>query len=514
MEATETVTQQYKRGNLISITPERGVVTLYGYGISVRVDRGHLILQDGVGPIRRFSRFARVGHRLKRVVVIGSDGHVSLAALRWLTDQSASFIMLERDGQVLATTGPVSPTDVRLRRAQALAHQSGIAMPIARELIDQKLQGQAHLVEKYFHNSIAVEGIAKARRRLSSAKSNDEIRSCEAQGAQLYWNAWHQLPVNYPRVDLPRVPEHWRIFGSRMSSLTTSPRLAVNPPNAMLNYLYAILESEARLALAALGLDPGLGVLHNDLRSRDSLACDLMEPVRPQVDAFLLDWLNRSPLRRDWFFEQRDGNCRLMASFAAILSESAEIWKRAVAPFAEGIARAIWPRSGSPSTPLTHARRRVTRGSIVEVPQKSKPTETNFCGICGTNIKAAYRYCRECAPTVWRENVMKASKIGRQNTHKPEAQARRAETQRRQNAALRAWSPTDLPVWLDEKFYREHVQPRLRNIQVPTIQSGISVSEPYAFRIRQGTCVPHPRHWVALAKLAEPSNPAGVTLAL
>jgi len=32
----------------------------------------------------------------------------------------------------------------------------------------------------------------------------------------------------------------------------------------MLNYLYAVLESEARFAAAALGLDPGLGVLHVD----------------------------------------------------------------------------------------------------------------------------------------------------------------------------------------------------------------------------------------------------------
>jgi CRISPR-associated endonuclease Cas1 len=302
-----------------------GVVTLFGYGISVRVERGHLVLEDGIGPNRRYSRFAKVGHRLKRVVVIGSNGYVSLAALRWLADQNTSFVMLERDGRVLATTGPVSPSDVRLRRAQAVAHQSGIALPIARELIDQKLQGQAHLIEKHFRNSIAVEGIVRARKRLANAESRDDIRSCEAQGAQLYWKAWHELPVNYPRIDLPRVPDHWRVFGSRMSPLTTSPRLAVNPPNAMLNYLYAMLESEARLALAALGLDPGLGVLHNDLRSRDSLACDLMEPVRPQVDAFLLDWLNRGPLRRDWFFEQRDGNCRLMAVFAAKLSESAEI---------------------------------------------------------------------------------------------------------------------------------------------------------------------------------------------
>jgi CRISPR-associated protein Cas1 len=84
----------------------------------------------------------------------------------------------------------------------------------------------------------------------------------------------------------------------------------------MLNYLYALLESESRLALAALGLDPGIGVLHVDTQARDSLACDLVEPIRPQVDAYLLDWIGREPLQREWFFEQRDGTCRLMGSFA------------------------------------------------------------------------------------------------------------------------------------------------------------------------------------------------------
>jgi CRISPR/Cas system-associated endonuclease Cas1 len=41
-----------------------------------------------------------------------------------------------------------------------------------------------------------------------------------------------------------------------------SPRLAANRANAILNYLYAVLESETRLAVAALGLDPGLGFWH------------------------------------------------------------------------------------------------------------------------------------------------------------------------------------------------------------------------------------------------------------
>ena len=86
----------------------------------------------------------------------------------------------------------------------------------------------------------------------------------------------------FPRSDLKRVPDHWLMFGTRQSPLSGSPRLAVNPPNAILNYLYAVLESEARLAAAALGLDPGLGMVHVDTKARDSLACDLMEPIRPR----------------------------------------------------------------------------------------------------------------------------------------------------------------------------------------------------------------------------------------
>ena len=86
----------------------------------------------------------------------------------------------------------------------------------------------------------------------------------------------------------------------------------------MLNYMYALLESEARLAAACAGTRPGIGFLHVDTDARDSLACDLMEVGRPRVDAFLLDWIIKQPLRREWFFEQRDGSCRLMASFATL----------------------------------------------------------------------------------------------------------------------------------------------------------------------------------------------------
>ncbi len=265
----------------------------------------------------------------------------SLAALRWLADQDAAFVMLERDGSVLATTGPVRPSDARLRRAQALAMQSGVALSIARELIDKKLAGQERVARFTLLTTQTADTISRYRADLAKADSPEAIRQVESQAAGAYWAAWHTLPINFPRKDEPRAPAHWRVFGTRVSPLTGSPRLAANPPNAILNYLYALLESESRLAAAALGLDPGMGVLHNDTPSRDSLACDLQEAVRPDVDDFLLRWITREPLKREWFFDQRDGNCRLMASLAVRLSETAPTWGRTVAPFAEWIAQTL-----------------------------------------------------------------------------------------------------------------------------------------------------------------------------
>jgi CRISPR-associated protein Cas1 len=385
--------------NFTPITPRHGVVTLFGYGIKVCVDRGHLILEDGIGPERRQARFPRVGHGLRRLVVIGADGFLSLAALRWLADQDAAFVMLERNGKVLATTGPVKPSDARLRRAQSLAHESGIALKIARELIVQKLLGQERVIRKFFKECPSSQAVVDARRSVARANTKEEIRRWEAKGALAYWSAMREVPVNFSKSDSSKIPEHWKRFGSRVSPLTNSPRLAVNPANAILNYLYAVLESESRLALAALGLDPGIGVLHNDLRSRDSLASDLMEPVRPKVDALLLALLSSEQLRREWFFEQRDGNCRLMASFAEKLSETAIIWRTAVAGFAEWIAKSFWEsktrsvRREFPATRLTQRRRSEGRA---DPPSNIIGQRLSVCTICGQIRMTQDGVCRGC----------------------------------------------------------------------------------------------------------------------
>src|SRR5258708_2369329 len=147
---------------------------------------------------------------------------VSLAGLRWLADQDVAFVMLDRDGCVLVATGPVRRSDSRLRRAQAVAHLTGSAMPIIRHLIDQKLAGQERIARDALHNTPVAQVIVSARDGLQTTETPNAVRQLEAQAASAYWSAWHDLPVTFPQGDLRRVPDHWRTFGVRRSPISNS----------------------------------------------------------------------------------------------------------------------------------------------------------------------------------------------------------------------------------------------------------------------------------------------------
>jgi hypothetical protein len=386
-----------------------------------------------------------------------------------------------------------------------MAHSSGAALRITRELISQELAGQERVARDKLLDSTTADVIAQFRAEVPTGDSITTIRLIESQAARAYWSAWSTLPINFPKNQLRRVPEHWRSFGARVSPLTGSPRLAANPVNAILNYLYALLESEARLAAAALGLDPGMGVLHVDTAARDSLACDLMEVVRPQVDAYVLDWITRQPLNREWFFEERNGNCRLMAPLAIRLSETTPTWGRAVAPITEWVARAFWSTIRKPDTPLatrlTQDNKRAAKGRPTFPESKPAPQPGNVCRVCGTPVSLGRNYYADCEATATRERMVEVARIGRRTAHAPGPQARLAETQRKHALARSAWQASSLPAWLTEDTYTSKIQPLLKDIANPVIMSALGVSVTYAVAIRAGRRRPHPRHWETLAGL-------------
>ena len=288
-------------------------------------------------------------------------------------------------------------------------------------------------------------------------------------------------------------------FGSRHSPITGGPRLAVNPPNAILNYCFALAESESRLALCACGLDPGIGFVHLDAGNRDSMALDLLETVRPSIEAWLLQWITRESLRRSDFFETGSGNCRLRSGICSQLSETAPTWGRLVAPWAEYVAHMLWSgRSSSdrPATRLTQRHKREAKGRASLPPAIPIPKREHLCRGCGKTIQSGRVNCARCAVDDATKNMRDAARIGRRTANGPEAQAKRAIKARKNALAQHSWKASDQPAWLTQELFEQKIQPRLANVSMSVIRSSLGISKWYASKIRQGYR-PHPRHFLS-----------------
>ncbi len=231
-----------------------------------------------------------------------------------------------------------------------------------------------------------------------------------------------------------------------------------------------------------------------------------MEPIRATVDAFLLDWITRDPLKREWFTERPDGNCRLTPSLAAWLSETAPMWGRAVAPLAEWLAEKLWnsPRKNSVGsracpTRLTQNRKRDAQGGP---PQSAtiRLCRENLCRDCGKSIDPAYSHCESCRIEQATKRMPDVARVGRLTAHGSQAQHKRRATQLRHGRARRVWNPSSQPAWLTDQFYSEKIQPRLAQMSGTAIARAIGVTCAYGSRIREGSR-PHPRHWPTLAQL-------------
>jgi CRISPR-associated endonuclease Cas1 len=500
-----------------------GVLTTDGYGSRIFVRRRRLMIQDGIGRERREIALSRATSGLKRLIVLGHEGYVTFEALRWITDLRAGAYQIDRDGRLIWSSAVLGLDDPRLRRAQALAPSNGTGLEVARYLMSEKLQGQAAVLGRVPDSGQAQTAVKAALADVQRARSIDRIRLAEANGALAYWSAWANLPVTFGKAHANRVPDHWLTFGRRSSPLTSQPRLAANPANALLNYLYALLEAECRLACLAVGLDPGLGIVHADQKSRDSLALDLMEAVRPEVDAFVLDLLATRTFGARDFHETREGVCRILPPLTHHLAANAPRWVKAVAPVAERIAKILADGSGkrfSVPTLLTQDHRSKGREGLRRSPRTAGTVTARplppACRSCGLILETPGRtYCDECLPDQRREQhatfsaagpaaVARLRAQGADPSQRPEAKRKMGSANRRNMLQVRAWDREhERP---DVGIFVHEILPHLQDISLRKLAAATGLSVQHCGLIRRGLRVPHPRHWDALRKLA-PSNP-------
>jgi CRISPR-associated endonuclease Cas1 len=520
-----------------------GVLVVDGFGIALRVlNRGKLCVEDGIGRQRRSLTLDRAGCGLERLVLIGAAGYVTLEALAWLRAIGAALVQIGRDGEVLAHSVPLGYDGHPIRRAQALAVTNGLDLAIARELIAGKLDGQRRILVRL---GADLREFDKLRAALDTADSIERVRVVEANAAALYFPAWRDVRIRFRDRDLARIPPRWLRCDSRASVLTGAPRAATSPINALRNYILACLESEARLALLAQGLDPTLGVLHADQRNRDSLALDAMEPVRADVDAFLLDLLEDREFTARDFGELPNGICRIAAPLTHELALTLPHWRECLRPIAAHLAQtfreSLVNKGAAPRTLAAKSanRRRNApgpeRSPLLATPRKAsqprsyatrawraptveaRPTNPTACALCGGPVlKRRRRHCDACMPKARREHGLRAIETARKvlaaQTAAGNDPRRSADVNRARGEAIsdghrrnRSWA-REHPGQRDEAWFKREIVPKLDGFSLKEIGKATGLSLAACSRIRAGAKLPHRRHWDRLLTLLEAGN--------
>lgn len=261
----------------------------------------------------------------KSIIILSRSGSISLEAFHWCREQNISIAMLDGVGDLVYSMYPDDDTSAKLRRLQYQADDTGMGGYIARELIQMKTKSQIDTLKVLPSHPVTpgqflIEGgqrviirrkgeltydgyiwdsHEKALLELSACRDLDSIRVVEAHLARSYWFYFTGIPLRWEGKSEKKVPPHWKCITDRISTTAgrRSPEAAIDPFHAALNYLYGVAEHLLLRAIYSVGLDPACGFLHFDLKGRQSLVFDLIEPHRAEIDAKVLDFFARTKLR-------------------------------------------------------------------------------------------------------------------------------------------------------------------------------------------------------------------------
>lgn len=498
---------------------DQSIAVADGSDVRIRVERGCLLITDGSAPHRRERRFARVPGTLQRLVVYGRHaGFMTMEALRWLQAQDAALLVLDAvDGRLLfSSTGPGSD-DARLRRSQAMASTAPVGLRIACDLLAAKLAGQARLARGPLNRATAAETIETLAAVLGDVSTIEEARQLEATAANAYWSAWSDNPatvIRFAAREQRRVPEHWLRFDSRRSLLSSgkSNRKAERPLNAILNYLYALAQIETRVACLAVGLDPGLGVVHADTRNRDSMVLDVLEPVRAAVEETVLGLVAQRVWRKADFHERPNGSVMLGIELRHTLPRTMELWAKTAAPVAELVAHRLGETvegAWQPTAPLTGAKRRQAAAKVkVRKAVVASATASKQAGRRPTPVvPQLFRTCVDCGGPLTGPSGRPSRQVRCEYCW--DTTPGQESSQRRQRGRSIAASRAETEAWRAE-HRGQLAQPEdfapiragLAKVRLAEIMAAAGVAKSTASMIRSGRHVPALRHWEPLAALA------------
>jgi len=249
-------------------------------GAYIRLD-GDCLVAAGPPPERKKETMRLID--VSQVNIYGNV-QVTTQALRELCERAIPISYFSRGGWFYGITHGHISKNVLLRIAQYNAFSDASkSLQFAKKIIHGKIKNCRTIIRRNSNEdeSIALKALAACSKSAISARSIDELLGIEGNAAHIYFSC-------FPRLIKARDKDTLAFdFQGR------NRRPPLDPVNAMLSFLYAVLVKDLSVTAYSVGLDPYLGLMHRPRHGRPSLALDLMEEMRPIiVDSVVLTMIN------------------------------------------------------------------------------------------------------------------------------------------------------------------------------------------------------------------------------
>ena len=241
-------------------------------------------------------------HHLKSVV-ISCNCQLSSGMLRQLAKNDVSLICLNNrdpDASFISTKQTHGNVARRINQYHLLNNE------LLRErfsiiIIKQKIKQHRSFLKAQAKKRLSLQSkLMFASRELLEIQKKlnceniglNEIMGVEGYASRVYFDAYKLL------------------FSSTLEFNKRTKRPPKDAVNSILSLSYTLLYYEAQRACFTQGLDPALPILHQPSYNRASLACDLQEALRADVDRWVLSLFNQRTLRLEHFSQTPEG-CRM-----------------------------------------------------------------------------------------------------------------------------------------------------------------------------------------------------------
>ena len=226
-------------------------------------------------------------------VVCFTPSHPTFEAIKLLASKGIPLNIINHDGTILSQISPPATSSVQklIKQVSLIANDSkseeSHSVAIAKNMVAARIRNSHRLFSKSLGNSSKpqLDKLYQYFETAKTATSMGQLRGIEGNATELIW----------------------QIFGERCKNPTftwksRTRRPPKDPINAVLSLLSTLWTIRCESALVTAGLDPRFGILHSIRPGRASLACDLIEELRPAlIESETLSLFNRGQLSPSCF---------------------------------------------------------------------------------------------------------------------------------------------------------------------------------------------------------------------